>query len=242
MKNKFAVFALTCAFMTAQVSYAETYRDEGRHFSFEVPEGWRMMTKEDVGAINDRAARLNMSQKIVYLGGLRPVEGEGFPFVLIQDQEGMTHGLTYENIEKNFGAEFQEGISKAKKPLENVGLKMSLKSGTLSIDRVKAVVCAMATVDAAQGGFQCLSSIHLGKDRALVLHAYEVPSKFEADAPLFQKFNDSFKFDAGYEFKPATSKPDAIIYVVALPVGAIVGAVAILLVARKKVKNTATRP
>ncbi len=181
---------------------AQTYRDDARHFSIELPRGWQAMTKAELAQVNSAIGGRFLGG-VHYDGGLRhSAERVGsFPYVLIQSVKGPPSGASFEELEKALAVDFSAPLKEAQGRFSDV--IRDLKVGQPALDRQSKVVImhTQSTVNGV-GATKGLSMGHLGRDNIVFIHCYAKADEFNACLPNFTRINDWFSFDRGYDFKP----------------------------------------
>jgi hypothetical protein len=190
--------------MLAGRCVGQTYRDDERHFSIELPKGWQPMTKSELAQVNSTIGG-GFLGGVHYDGGLRHSSDRlgKFPYVLIQSVKGPPSGASFEEIEKSLSIDLRAPIKEAQGRFGDV--VRDLKIGQPALDRKSKVVImnTQSTVNGV-GATKGLSMGHLGRDNIVFIHCYAKANEFNDCLASFTRINDWFSFDRGYDFKPGT--------------------------------------
>jgi hypothetical protein len=189
-----AVLAGRCA--------AQSYRDDAKHFTIELPRGWEVMSKSEMAQVNSLiSGRIGMD--VHYDAGLRHKSARlgSVPYVLIQVMRGPPSGASYEELEKSLSIDLKGPIKEAQGRMGDMVREM--KVGQPVLDR-KSLCVVMRTESSVAnvGVVKGVSMGHLGKDNIVFIHCYTKAEEFDSSVPTFTHINEWFSFDRGYDFKP----------------------------------------
>jgi hypothetical protein len=196
--------AFVCHLAPTHQARAESYRDKERHFTVDLPQGWQVMTDQELAQINQAAQSLGSPfMKVQYVQGFHPkgsVLGS-LPYILVQAKDGKTSG-TYEDIENGLARELPGAIKKAEGSLANLVKDVSVGSAILDREHNRVIFRVQMTI-AGIGPAQAISVGHIGSGGVVFIHSYSKESDFDKHLPTFTKMNDSFEYDKGYTFTPS---------------------------------------
>jgi hypothetical protein len=201
-----AILGLTfvCHLVAILQTRAESYRDKERHFTLELPQGWQVMTDQELAQINQAAQSLGSPfMKVQYVQGFRPKGSAlgSLPYTLVKVMEGKPTG-SYEDIESSLARELPGAIKKAEGSLTNLVKDVSVGSAILDRDHNRVIFRVQMTV-AGIGPAQAISVGHIGSDGVIFILSYAKESDFDKYLPTFTKMNDSFEYDKGHTFTPS---------------------------------------
>jgi outer membrane protein assembly factor BamB len=145
----------------------QTFRDANRHFTLELPNGWKAMSSQELDLSNAFARQLKTQGTIHYIAGFRPgnTSPGTFPYILVQSQPGAT---TYDAIERGL-AKGKESLKKVEGPLGQIAKNLSIGSSVLDRTRNR-IIQRMQMEVIFVGKVQALSIGHLGAEGILSLH------------------------------------------------------------------------
>jgi hypothetical protein len=189
---------------------AENYRDDTRHFSLKLPQGWARVPSQAVAAANNMVRGRGFGQVQYSTGfqrsGRPPLE---YPYILVQFQSAPTEGMSYEDIEAQLakaGPAMNNAVKEVKDKMSDIGKNISISRPT--IDRATNRFVAESRMDVMGVGPIAGHSIGiLGKEGILFLHCYAKSSDLDNQLPTFNAIADSFQYDKGYEFNPRAVRP-----------------------------------
>jgi hypothetical protein len=145
----------------------------------------------------------NLQYMFCYLRRVGSSPGDS-PFVMLHDIPASKRYNTWEEAE----ATMSEDQKKPMAQLQN-GNRTLFKSLDLNkaySDRANNRVLVMLSLDAGGiGKVRDLTFTHIGSERMIALHCYEVEKKFEVVAPAFESISESFQYDDGYSFQPGST-------------------------------------
>ncbi len=187
--------------------HAEPFHDATHKFSVELPTDWSTLPAEMIHKINSEVgARLG---NVRYDTGFHPRPNprkapSNYPYILVQSQVVPTDGLSYDDIEREFGKALKTEVKKVETQVSDVG--RNLKVGEVVIDRNNARIIMRTEIDVInEGKVQGISYGFIGKGKVVFLHCYARAGEFNQQLPEFMKIIDSFKYDPGEEFVPGSS-------------------------------------
>jgi hypothetical protein len=181
---------------------AQSYRDDQRHFSIELPTGWQVMTTSEIDQVNKLLGGRLIGTNIHYDGGLRKKTGQlgSLPYALIQAVSGPPTGASFEELEKTLSANMSAPIKEAQGRMAD--LVRDIKIGDRVLNREsKCIVFRTQSTVPGVGTVKGLSMGHLGRDNIVFIHCYAKAEDYDACAPTFRRINEWFSFDRGYDFK-----------------------------------------
>jgi hypothetical protein len=188
--------------MLASPAPAQTYRNEQKHFSIELPKEWVVMPQSELDQINARLGG-GVLGGVRYEGGLRKKGARlgAYPYVLIQCQAGPPSGASYADIEKSLAIDMKAPIKEVKGRLGDLAKDLQIGQPVLSRESNCVILRTQITVPGI-GDVKGFSVGHLGKSNSVFVHCYALDKDFDAAMPVFRRINDWFSFDKGYDFKP----------------------------------------
>jgi len=195
--------ALISCLAQANLTRAETYRDKERFFTVELPQGWQVMTDQELTKINQ--AGNSFMSKIHYIQGFRPKSSAAgsFPYALVQFEQGPVNS-TYDEIEKSFVKEIPGAVKKAEGSLSDLAKDISVGNAVLDREHNRVIFREQMTL-AGVGPAQGISVGHIGSGGVIFIHSYSKEGDFAKYLPTFTKMNDSFEYDKGHTFTPSES-------------------------------------
>lgn len=212
---KTASLAFLLAFLPT-VATAETYRDPARHFSIEIPPGWREMPSEEVEALNRARGPARWTPKMIVTTAFRPKDaafGTG-PVTMILAYEvsaltPATPGYSSPFIAQQFAAG-PDGMVREKEGTllelaKNLPIRDMLREGPLGggvVDKRHRIINRYrTTVD--EVSIDQLSVIHQGRNGFVAVQSQYAAEQTGSMLPLFVEMNDTFRFDEGHEYPEA---------------------------------------
>lgn len=207
MWTRYALLAIPVLLLTAFAprAQAETYRDEKRHFTIDLPSNWQVMSSSEVNQINRLTGGRLLGMGVTFDSGLRckGTQPGTYPYVLIQTQKGPPNGTSFEEIEQQLSHDLSAPVQEAKQRLGDLIRDVSLSQPVFD-RKTMCVVLRTRTNVMGIGVVQGLSIGHLGKDQVVFVHAYAKEAEFPGCLSKFETINDYVSFDRGYEFTPGT--------------------------------------
>jgi len=121
-----------------------------------------------------------------------------YPYILIQNHK--TNTPAYKQIEKDLaGSEMIGEFEKTLREYENLLSNASAKNPYL--DKVRNMVFMNTEADVyGIGKVKSLTTICLGRERAIRIFFYSPESEYLQNLPIFMSILDSFNYDQGYEY------------------------------------------
>jgi len=181
-----------------------TYYNSANHYTLTLTDGWEEIPK----VIIDKAVSNAMSQSdfVGFDAGFH-LKNKGYfeyPYILIQNYEINTP--TYNQIEKELaGSEMPGKFEKTLREYENLVSNASAKNPYL--DKVRNMVFMNAEADVhGIGKVKSLTTICLGRERAIRIFFYSPESEYLQNLPIFMSILDSFKYDQGYEYSESKAE------------------------------------
>lgn len=68
-------FTLSLIFLASSPAFADNYRDRERHFSLELPDGWQVMTDQEIAQLNKARLPSSWTPKLMITTGFRLCDG-----------------------------------------------------------------------------------------------------------------------------------------------------------------------
>jgi hypothetical protein len=192
-------------FVAAAEARAETYSDPIRHYTVELPAGWQVMPADELNQVNAAVREMSLPLTVVFDAGFRPAGRPvgSYPYVLVQMNRTPTTGATYEDIESAFSQQAKGAVQKVEGKLTDWAKDIAV--GSIALDRTRNRVVFPVEMELANvGKIRGLCVGHIGSHGIVSLNAYDHESEFERSVPIFQQLNESFRYDGGYEFHPAS--------------------------------------
>jgi hypothetical protein len=182
---------------------AQSYRDDDRHFSIELPRGWQPMSKTEIDQVNFLIGGRFAGMGVRYDGGLRTKSGKlgAYPYVLIQSSAGPPTGASIEEIEKSLLVDLSGPIKEAQKKGGDLVRDMKIVQPVFDRKSNCVITHTQSTVPGL-GAVKGLTVGHIGKYSIIFIHCYAKAENYDACENTFRNINDWFSFDRGYEFKP----------------------------------------
>jgi hypothetical protein len=221
----FLVAACFCRTAVAQ----SVYHDSERHWSATPPPGWVPMPAPLVDRFNaEFEERTHAKPKFRYIAGyLKSLDPESvYPYILIQHTAAPLSGASYEDLERELGGAAQQSRVTTAEALKDV--VSDLQAGLQKLDRGKNRVYLSIQADVAPSGrMKAICVGFLGRDGIVQFNCYSKAWEFEKDLPTYERFIDSFSYDAGYAFVPRSPIWHGILTKAAIGalIGALLGAV-----------------
>jgi hypothetical protein len=177
-----------------------THQDAAYHFSLTLPLGWSVMSAQELKLINRGARSFGFGSKVQYQTGFRRKNTKpgSSPYILVAAKPGRLS--SYAEVEDALENEMPKATKKAEGALSKVASNLSISTPTL--DRSTNRIQFNSQVDVnGIGTMQAMSVGHIGSEGVIFVHCYALDRDFGAWATTFDRINDSFCFDEGYEFK-----------------------------------------
>ena len=197
------IFFIFLSMISARSSARDyTYYNSVNHYTLTVPDGWEEIPK----AIIDKAVSNAMSQSsdkadfVDFDTGfhLKNKDYFEYPYILIQNHEINTP--SYNQIEKDLSiSEMLDEFEKTSREYENLLSNASVKKPYLDKARNMVFMNAEADVQGI-GEIKLLTTICLGRERAIRIFFYSPESEYLQNLPIFMSILDSFNYDQGYEY------------------------------------------
>ncbi len=185
-----------------------TYYNSVNHYTLTVPDGWEEIPK----AIIDKAVSNAMSQAsdksdfVDFDTGfhLKNKDYFEYPYILIKNHEINTP--SYNQIEKDLaGSETLDEFLKTNRGYGNLLSNASEENPCL--DKARNMVLWNAEADVQGiGKIKLLTTICLGRERAIRIFFYSPESEYLQNLPIFISILDSFKYDQGYEYSESKAE------------------------------------
>ena len=182
---------------------AQSYRDDAKHFTVELPKGWEVMTQSEMAQVNSLIGARTLGMGVHYDAGLRHKSARlgSLPYVLIQVMPGPPNGASYEELEKSLSIDLKGPLKDAQGRMGDVIREMDV--GQPALDRKSLCVIMRTQSSVANVGVvKGMSMGHIGKDNVVFIHCYAKAEDFDTSVPTFTRINEWFSFDRGYDFKP----------------------------------------
>jgi hypothetical protein len=200
--------AILAAFAAVGTASAEPYRDAARHFTVEVPKGWRAMTAGELEEVNDMARRLSPEYPVEVVAGFYP-RGAGFseyPHILVHMKSAALRGLTYEEIEKSFNQQLSSAARDLRRANSDGHRTFEVAKAVVDRNRNRIIFTSRDQFRHRFGssdvrGF-CVG--HFTSDGVIFVESYCADKDWAEYVPVFSRLNDSFRLDPGHAFARAT--------------------------------------
>jgi hypothetical protein len=176
---------------------AVSHRDNARHFTFTLPNGWSAMAPQLLAAINQEAKRLGVNYESAFQPGNRPPGT--CPYVLVQVKPMSTAGA--EEIEAALTRELL-GAEVEKVEGELPDMVKDIKVGRPAFDRTRNRI--VLRLESMVQGRKVLSISYgmIGKNAVVFLHCYAYAEDYERCEPVFETTADTFRYDEAFRFVP----------------------------------------
>jgi hypothetical protein len=182
------------------------HHDANGHYTLALPEGWRAMTADELATINAFFQK-HGAKETNYTAGFHPVIRQGnYPHVLVKIQPLNTRKMNYQQIEKTIPCELPDPIQHAEGTFAEIVAKLEPGSAVRTGNRV---IVRKQFESPATGKVQTINVVHIGDQALLTLHGSALDRTFAEQLPTFIRLNDSFVFDAGFQYKPPVEQPAA---------------------------------
>lgn len=183
---------------------AEPHHDAARHFTVELPKGWRAMTADELEEVNDMARRLSPEHPVEVVAGFCP-RGAGFseyPHVLVHVKAAALRGLTYEEIETSFNQQLSSAAEELRRANSDGHRKFDVTKAMVDRNRNRIIFTSRDQFRHRFGssdvrGF-CVG--HFTSDGVIFVEGYCADKDWAECVPVFSRLNDSFRLDPGHAF------------------------------------------
>jgi len=175
------------------------FRDMEGHFRIEQLPGWEPMTSLELGSLNSVASRLSLGTTVRYQAGFRRFNTQPgtFPYILIQTVP--LRANSYAEVERALEQQLPAAVKKAEHAAREFAESANLD--TAELDRASNRVVMQLEIEVRGVGLARGYSIgHIGREAMVFVHSYALASDFPEWSDTFERFNESFQFDEGYEF------------------------------------------
>jgi hypothetical protein len=209
--------AAVLVLLQASATHADTYRDQLRHFTLEIPPGWTEMSAAEVESFNAASGPRSSTPQLTITTGFRmanmaPRTG---PMTLISAYAPGVHGCT-DAYKIQIFARAPDGSINEKNGtigelVENVPLRDLSRQGPNGggvVDRDHKWIINRYSVQAGPNLMQQLQVVHLGNDGFVTLTSHFRSDEADTILPLFVKLNDSIRFDGGYAAPKQPNEPE----------------------------------
>jgi hypothetical protein len=173
----------------------EEHRDAGRHYSFQVPNGWTKFAPEAI-------ALMNAMGKGVFDTGYQPADqlpGD-FPYFVVQPTTVNLVRHSYPEIERGLAKLNPIGSPKGNQAFGPVVSNATITSFAFDKSKNRAVV--RAELNVLDRKVRGTSYAMVGKNAIIWLHCYALDDEFEGSLQTFNSVAESFRYDQGFEFVP----------------------------------------
>jgi hypothetical protein len=166
------------AFLLCNSASALPYGDPANHFSYDIPDGWTAISREEI------AARLG-GNTLGIVGGARAVN-TGIPYCTIQVVDRPT-------------GDTSAVVAKARRDIESTGQGV-VRVTQCAYDESRHAVITKSQANIPSANVAGVSYTFIGKNTLVSIHCYDLSSDVQWHAPIFEKLANSFRFDPGYGF------------------------------------------
>jgi hypothetical protein len=216
LKSRSALTAAAVVMLVqASATPADTYRDQLRRFTLEIPPGWAEMSAAEVKAFDGAAGPSSSTPKLTITTGFRMANlapGTG-PMTLISAYDPGVRGCSDDYMIQTFATasdgSLNEKTGTLEELVENVPLRDLFRQGPLGggvVDRGHKWIINRYHVQAGPNLMQQLQVVHLGNDGFVTVTSHFRSDEAKSVLPLFVKLNDSIRFDGGYAAPKQTNE------------------------------------
>jgi hypothetical protein len=178
---------------------ADAYRDKLNHFQFDLPQGWRAMTANELSVFNKAMKEIEFDGAFCKAGALF-----NLPEVLYRFQHEPMTGAWYGRVEKDLSA---AGLVLAEeRPAPLIELLKSLAPGEAYLDRQNKRVLIHREQQVLFFKGHLFEVWHLGKNGIAQIIGYTGAGDLADFLQTFAKMNESFRFDAAFELPTSESE------------------------------------
>lgn len=188
----------------------EMYRNEARHFSMDVPDGWEVMPPQVLAAANESGRDLAGPHYAAYLAGLRRRADPPQPIILIQFEPANLRSKSPEELEKRLTDTLNTVVRQAKGMLSDLGRDMSGDEVVLDWPAKRFIVRTRMSAGGMTAAGYSVGVI--GRDGIVLLHCYTLHSELRQWLPTFHAVADSVRFDPGYQFDPPQASATDLVF------------------------------
>lgn len=207
-KSPYRVFAMSMLLVTAcATTLAEEieHTDPKRGFSFLLPDEWMAVDAAAIAQTQAQAESLMADINFTYIAGYSPVSAEElvYPYILVQETKGSLSTLTWDELETAFGA---INLGQELRERSDLGTIVSdMEIGQMLIDRdLGRTMIRMSMTLPEIGEVKGLIIGFLGRDGVIQLNFYDRAEQFDTHIDQFLWMADTFRFDEGRSFVPAS--------------------------------------
>lgn len=183
---------------------AEEYRDAALHFSLTLPNGWERMDEAQLKDLNTDES--DPGKPGEFIAGFTPVETSQFPGaqVLLSVEKLPMQGLTYDDVVAQLKRTLANRLTFVVED-ENAPPKTP-SVGEARLDRKRNRVVLRTPPEVSEfGKLHNYTVVALGSKGMVAVRCYDLNDEFPKAFDDFRAIADSFHFDAGFEFKPASA-------------------------------------
>lgn len=200
--------ATLAVFAALGVASAEPYHDAARHFTVELPKGWRAMTADELDEVNDLARRLSPEHPVEVVAGFCPRDAgfSEYPHILVHVKAAALRGLTHEEIEKSFNQQLSSAARELQRANSDGHRKFDVAKAMVDRNRNRIIFTSRDQFRHRFGssdvrGF-CVG--HFTSDGVIFVESYCADKDLAEYLPVFTRLNDSFRLDPGHAFARET--------------------------------------
>src|SRR5262245_56560230 len=192
----------------ADREYAEHHPRHG--WNVAIPPGWTEAEASFVESANAMVRERMPTANVRYTGGfVREGAAAGaYPYILLQFTPMLMEGLTYEKFAQDIGAmDMKHVASQIKGSMADVLAAVTVNTPVMDREHNRLILRSVLGGVGGVGGEEVsgFSVSYLAQDGLVQLHAYAKKDSGEDPAVLLQPFLDSFRFDPGCAFEPASN-------------------------------------
>ncbi|MDB5308068.1 MAG: hypothetical protein JWO38_2270 [Gemmataceae bacterium] len=189
---------------------AEPYRNSTYHFSLELNNYWKPLTTSELAEAIQvvEGARTRTTPSTLVDGFCRRAARPWHkpPVILVNFIGIKTSDLSSEELERDAGREIERGLRDAHR--KDAGDITDISIGTAAYDHARKRLVLRAQGTLRDGSkFELLAAGHISTEGIVCLTYLTSDTATEREIAFFDRVNDSFRFDAGYEFVPVEHQP-----------------------------------
>lgn len=195
-KGRFAAVTVVVLF-AADGAAAEPYHSTAYHFSVEPPAGWRVMDPEKSAEVKETfEGDMNVSSRFVV--GFCPATPDPTVMAIVLYDRIPMNGLTAELVERYVCDQLP-----VVGPGGTLNFPRENRSGVRfsGYDRTRHRASLRLNCQDPETEYDAKVGAHVGAE-GVVLVAFVVDGKYDRYARIFDRMNDTVRFDDGYTFTP----------------------------------------
>lgn len=203
-------FALTLAFLASAPATADSYRDFDRLFTIELPNGWQVMTDQEIAQLNKAGVQSIWTPKLMITTAFRQEEsrlGNG-PYTMItaydpNTQTSTSSGCSNDYMTQTFARRDDGTINQGTGPFAEIVQRVQIRDlskthplGGGVVDRQRSRIINRYRFPMKDGStIDQLNVIHQGATTFVTVQSIYRTDQSEQWLPKFIQMNETFRYD-----------------------------------------------